>query len=475
MDQVLKRQSVIVIIIVAAFFVLTFIFNIWNGSEAPSPANTEPPLAGSSTPNTFFAFKNGTGLPKLPLPRPNVNEINKSNKVPENMMTFIGRVGTAVNQVEKKIMAESIRQTASTAPKTSTPQTTTSPISGEIVLNLTPDEFHYLYPDYILNIFVKSQRFIKESDASFTPLNTLENDSQVRLVQEKLFNYFLSAKIIDSDTYSRAVITLRYTLPQLQLGTLAARKIVEAEQSRPLGLLNRALRFAGHMPDFVKTISEGYKTPRSQETDMSPNIAFYSGLLAMIEKITTAPTANAIVCTPCQFRPECFMEGGLFDGKRGVESATVFCDCRTSNCFYGQGCIDRCLPFASIWDPLTLTCGCGGPPVAAGTEGEEFNVDLGEAGSGGGGGTALTPDEQLLHDNVDKLVTGRFGGDYQAAFNHYASNGGLGVNQLKNLLSDANVGNFITRGTWADEIIKRFDTNGDKLINWVEFNTGIGK
>lgn len=77
-----------------------------------------------------------------------------------------------------------------------------------------------------------------------------------------------------------------------------------------------------------------------------------------------------------------------------------------------------------------------------------------------------------LKTKVKALVDGKFKGDYHAGFAHYDANkdGGLDKDELKGLLSDAGVGNGLTRGAWANGIIKKLDTSGDKMIQWAEFD-----
>jgi hypothetical protein len=77
-----------------------------------------------------------------------------------------------------------------------------------------------------------------------------------------------------------------------------------------------------------------------------------------------------------------------------------------------------------------------------------------------------------LKAKVKGLVTSKFGGDYKKGFAHYDGNadGGLDKDELKNLLSDAGVGNGLTRGAWASGIIKKLDKNGDKMVQWTEFD-----
>ena len=63
-----------------------------------------------------------------------------------------------------------------------------------------------------------------------------------------------------------------------------------------------------------------------------------------------------------------------------------------------------------------------------------------------------------LRERVTRLLDQRFGGNIDRAFDHYAgADGSIDRGELLTMLRDAGIGNFITRGVWADEIIKRFD------------------
>jgi hypothetical protein len=77
-----------------------------------------------------------------------------------------------------------------------------------------------------------------------------------------------------------------------------------------------------------------------------------------------------------------------------------------------------------------------------------------------------------LKTKVKALVEKKFKGDYRAGFSAYDGNkdGGLDKDELKNLLSDAEVGNGLTRGAWANGIIKKLDKNNDKKVQWAEFD-----
>lgn len=70
-----------------------------------------------------------------------------------------------------------------------------------------------------------------------------------------------------------------------------------------------------------------------------------------------------------------------------------------------------------------------------------------------------TPEERELVDKVGRLVERRFGGSMDRAFAHYAGRDNLvSKSELMRLLEDAGIGNFLTRGLWADGIIEKFDS-----------------
>jgi hypothetical protein len=81
--------------------------------------------------------------------------------------------------------------------------------------------------------------------------------------------------------------------------------------------------------------------------------------------------------------------------------------------------------------------------------------------------------ERELKTKVAALVTSRFGGDYKKAFSHYDTDkdGGVTKSEIVQLLSDAGVGNGLTRGIWATKIIDKLDGNQDRAIQWPEFES----
>ena len=80
--------------------------------------------------------------------------------------------------------------------------------------------------------------------------------------------------------------------------------------------------------------------------------------------------------------------------------------------------------------------------------------------------------QRKLVDNVTKLVAERFGGDYHKAFEHYdrdKKDGRINQAELLELLKDAGVGNWLTRGSWANGILAALDADKDGTISSPEF------
>jgi Ca2+-binding EF-hand superfamily protein len=76
-----------------------------------------------------------------------------------------------------------------------------------------------------------------------------------------------------------------------------------------------------------------------------------------------------------------------------------------------------------------------------------------------------------LTEKVESLISARFGGDFHAAFRYYDSDGDGRVSKddLGNMLSDARIGNWLTRNAWADGVIAALDTDRDGYISSAEF------
>jgi hypothetical protein len=87
----------------------------------------------------------------------------------------------------------------------------------------------------------------------------------------------------------------------------------------------------------------------------------------------------------------------------------------------------------------------------------------------------IDPRAAAMGRQVQNLVNQRFGGDQQRAFNHYAGGAGREVSRegVNRLLSDANVGNGLTRGAYTSGVMDQFDTNRNNAISWSEFQSGM--
>ena len=90
---------------------------------------------------------------------------------------------------------------------------------------------------------------------------------------------------------------------------------------------------------------------------------------------------------------------------------------------------------------------------------------------------ATEAQQQELTDKVTKLVAEQFGGDYAKLFEHYDSNkdGRITKAELGALLTDAGIGNWLTRGAWASGIVTALDANQDAAISLAEFQAILDK
>lgn len=84
---------------------------------------------------------------------------------------------------------------------------------------------------------------------------------------------------------------------------------------------------------------------------------------------------------------------------------------------------------------------------------------------------AREKDKMELQEKLDRVVTARFGGDYEAAFRHYDTDrdGAINKAELKALLGDAGIASRWTRWAWVNAIIQEVDADGDGQISWPEF------
>jgi hypothetical protein len=83
------------------------------------------------------------------------------------------------------------------------------------------------------------------------------------------------------------------------------------------------------------------------------------------------------------------------------------------------------------------------------------------------------PHVKELKLKVARLVDENFAGEYRRAFDHYDADhdGKMTKDEIKQMLSDAGVGNGLTRGAWADGILKKLDLDHDRGVKWSEFDS----
>lgn len=88
------------------------------------------------------------------------------------------------------------------------------------------------------------------------------------------------------------------------------------------------------------------------------------------------------------------------------------------------------------------------------------------------------PKKELI-TKVRHLVDLQYGGDFNAAFRHYANSNSADAkvdrSELIQLLDEAGIGNSLTRGRWATGVMDEVDTDGDDKISASEFSAVIGR
>ena len=208
------------------------------------------------------------------------------------------------------------------------------PTSTEIILSLTNDEFHFLYPDSFIASLIDGQNlFIKSYDPSYEPLLKIETDSQVRYVEEKIVAALLLNNMFTKEEAGRAIATIRFTLPQLQLVELVELKNRNSSTSNQSS---------------INQSSTPFSRPSSKGLFLAGLLErFYSALI---------PKSQA-ACGACVSLPECYQVIGAPTPTPGINIFKVACYC--TGCYHGQGCLDFFEGLPAIFDPTTFICGGG--------------------------------------------------------------------------------------------------------------------
>jgi Ca2+-binding EF-hand superfamily protein len=87
---------------------------------------------------------------------------------------------------------------------------------------------------------------------------------------------------------------------------------------------------------------------------------------------------------------------------------------------------------------------------------------------------AREAEKKQLKEKIGHLVADKFGGDFQRAFGHYDANkdGKINRDELIELLKVAGIGNWLTRGQWANGILAALDADHDGTITDAELRAG---
>lgn len=287
----------------------------------PSRSSVKPPK-----PQPFFEKLTLINVPALPIPKPNFKAIYGEKSSSSKNASFFENINKAAKATEESIMP------------TNTPTQNISTTTSEgIILSLTENQFHFLYPDKFISGLIDAQTFfIKEHNPAYEPLSKIETDAQVRFVEEKIVTALLSANMITKDRAEQFITTIRFTLPRLQLIDLEKQYSYE---SSPLSkFLNNAL---------------GKKTelPRA-----ATKILFLAGFTEQLANMLARKAQAA--CGECEDRPECYQDYPDTPGKKGSELIYPFCYC--TGCLTSLGCLSANAGDAAIYDQATGICGVGG-------------------------------------------------------------------------------------------------------------------
>ena len=266
-------------------------------------------------------------IPALPILNLDLRAFSEIKPLPDAVTPFFENINEAAKAIEQSL-------TPANAPA----QKTATITSYGIILSLTKNQFHFLYPDDFIASLIDAQNlFIKEYDPNYETISKIKTDPQVRFVEEKIVATLLSTNMITKEKAEQFITTIRFTLPQLQL----------------IDLQNYSYSYESS--PFSKSLSAllGRKTELPRK---SPKRLFLAGFMEKL-KNALANRAQAAVCGFCVSLPLCFQEGAATPGVPGSELFYPSCYC--TGCLSSLGCLSANNGKAAIYDPETGICGVG--------------------------------------------------------------------------------------------------------------------
>lgn len=293
-------------------------------------APIQPSVKLPETPSSFEKPTKSKELsvPVLPIPKPDFEIISKIKSLPSATIPFFENINKAAKTVEKSLV-----------PDNAPPQKISMKTSEGIILSLTENQFHFLYPNYFIASLIDAQNlFIKEYNPTYEPLSKIETDAQVRLVEEKIVATLLSTNIITEERAEQFVTTIRFTLPELQL--------IDLKNHYSYGIYESLL-----FSEFLNAALGKTEAPRK-----APKRLFLAGLVKELTD-ALAHKAQAAVCGTCSSLPLCFQVGASSPGVPGLELFYPSCFC--TGCLTSLGCLSANTGQAAIYDQTTGICGVG--------------------------------------------------------------------------------------------------------------------
>lgn len=293
----------------------------------------------------------GLKTPSASPPKPDL-------EAPSATLPFFEKIAQAADAIELKAARELAVPGTSTVIGIST---------KEIEVPMTPEEFHFLYPENFLKNLSESQSIIQIVDPGFQPLAKIEIDAEVRMIEEKTVAALLAADLITKEKAEEFIKTIRFTLPKLQLTELATRRELSRQQSRPFSerFLRKSFLILTRFPEFLSALFNQEIAPKKLTAG-----PFFTGPLEKTQQLKNkiAPSAKAAVI-PCGFCFSvfpCFRPGvpeppELTLSILAVKGSNTFRPlCYCTGCLSPFGCLNTCFGNGTIHHPAGI-CGCGAP------------------------------------------------------------------------------------------------------------------